>query len=185
MPFSSSDYGKAVEDILALDGHGARRMPLAAGKPFQPGITALAGKKAEDLFKGARSPEAALSGLYLYFCGYDQSHSLSQEIQTAEGSFWHAIMHRQEADPSNSAYWFRRVGQHPTFPQLQQAAEETLQQRPTSSFFLKSTWDPFTFIDFCEKARRDPGSPDEEIAMQIQLAEWQLLFDYCAKRVRP
>ncbi len=40
--------------------------------------------------------------------------------------------------------------------------------------------DPFAFIDFCEQARRRPGSESEQLALRIQLAEWQILFDYCA-----
>ena len=179
--FQSSVYGAKVEAILALEGRGARPMPLANGTPFRSGIDTLAKCKARDLFPDARSPEAALSGLYLYFCGYDASHSLSQEIPTAEGSFWHGIMHRQEPDPSNAAYWFRRVGQHPIFPSLREAAAAMVEQNGATKFHVKSTWDPFAFIDYCELARRKPGSTDEETAMAIQLAEWQLLFDYCAR----
>ena len=41
-------------------------------------------------------------------------------------------------------------------------------------------WNPMAFIDYCEEARTHPGSPDELLALDIQLAEWQLLFDYCA-----
>jgi hypothetical protein len=48
-------------------------------------------------------------------------------------------------------------------------------------FDTGAEWDPFAFIDFCESARKAGGSEQEVIAMQVQLAEWQLLFDYCAK----
>ena len=85
-------------------------MPLANGTIVRAGVDALSGKSASQLFPGAFSPEAALSGLYLYFCAYDQSHSISQDISSVEGSFWHGIMHRQEPDPGNAGYWFRRVG---------------------------------------------------------------------------
>ena len=73
---------------------------------------------ARTLPNDSYSPEAALSGLYLYFCAYDESQSLSQDISSPEGSFWHGIMHRQEPDPGNSGYWFRRVGQPPDLPSL-------------------------------------------------------------------
>jgi hypothetical protein len=49
---------------------------------------------------------------------------------------------------------------------------------------LGSTWDPFAFIEYCETARNRPGSREERIAMEIQLAEWQLLFDYCARQAQ-
>ena len=99
-------------------------MPLAHGKPVNVGVESLSAWSARKLFPDAFSPEAAISGLYLYFCAYDESHTISQEVETPEGSFWHGIMHRQEPDPGNAAYWFRRVGQHPIFPQLRDAAAE-------------------------------------------------------------
>jgi hypothetical protein len=83
-------------------------------------------------------------------------------------------MHRQEPDPANAGYWFRRVGSHPIFPALRDAASE-------SGFPVQDKWDPFAFIDYCEQARRRPGSIEENIAMAVQFAEWQLLFDYCAR----
>src|SRR5215208_1132858 len=118
MGFNPSDYGEEVRLILSLDGDGARPMPLAKGAPVRTGIAALSDKSAGQLFAGSYSPDAALSGLYLYFCAYDESHSLSQDISSPEGSFWHGIMHRQEPDPDNAGYWFRRVGNHPTFPAI-------------------------------------------------------------------
>jgi hypothetical protein len=175
MGFNPSDYGAEVQSILSLDGNGERAMPLANGPPVRAGIDAIAQHSAEDLFPDAFSPQAALSGLYLYFCAYDQSHAISQDIGTAEGSFWHGIMHRQEPDPENAAYWFRRVGQHPLFPRLRDRAEEL-------GLPMKNAWDPFRFIDFCERARQMPGSTDEQLAKAVQLAEWQLLFDYCARK---
>ena len=41
-------------------------------------------------------------------------------------------------------------------------------------------WTPEAFIDLCERARQSPGSELERQARAVQLAEWQLLFDYCA-----
>jgi hypothetical protein len=45
---------------------------------------------------------------------------------------------------------------------------------------LADRWEPLEFIDLCEKARREPGSELEMVAREIQRAEWQLLFHYCA-----
>ena len=45
------------------------------------------------------------TGLWLYHDGLDESHAISQELDTAEGSFWHAIMHRREPDASSWKYW--------------------------------------------------------------------------------
>jgi hypothetical protein len=173
-PFSSSAYGPAVAEILGLDGSGERLMPLAGGTCSSPEARErLSRTSARELFPQARAPEAALAGLYLYFSCLEECHGLAQEVGTAEGSYWHAVLHRQEPDAGNSAYWFRRAGPHPIFPALRDAAA-------ACGYPAGSDWDPFGFIDYCERARRRPGSAEERIAREVQRSEWQLLFDYCA-----
>ena len=39
-----------------------------------------------------------LAGLWLLHDFLDESHSLSQEVDTTTGSYWHGIMHRREPD---------------------------------------------------------------------------------------
>ena len=65
-----------------------------------------------------------IAGVWLLHDFLDESHTISQGIDTPSGSFWHAIMHRREGDFSNAKYWFRRVGQHPVFDALGQRAAE-------------------------------------------------------------
>ncbi|MBL8214602.1 MAG: hypothetical protein JNK87_28020 [Bryobacterales bacterium] len=174
MVFDSHAYGPAVAALLALDGDGERLMPLALGTcSSNEARRILHTAKAREWFPHSRAAEAAMSGLWLYFSCLDESHSLSQEIHTVEGSFWHGIMHRQEPDAGNSGYWFRRVGSHVVFPRLREAAAEL-------GYPAGSQWDPLAFIDYCEQARRRPGSETEQLALRVQRAEWQILFDYCA-----
>jgi hypothetical protein len=176
MNFDPSAYGPQVAAILALDGDGQRLMPLALGRcSSKAAYDRLRAGSPGRLFAGARSPEAAYAGLYLYFSCLDEAHTAAQEIPTAEGSFWHAIMHRQEPDAGNSGYWFQRVGAHPIFPALRDSATE-------AGVNLGPRWDPFAFVDYCERARRDAGSELEARALAVQRIEWQLLFDYCAAR---
>ena len=176
MQFDPQAYGEEVSAILALDGNGERLMPLAKGHCSSDGaLRLLAGSTAARLFPRARAPEAALSGLYLYFSCLDEAHSLAQDIDTPEGSFWHAIMHRQEPDPGNAAFWFRTVGAHPIFPALHEAAAGI-------GVEFGGLWDPFAFIDLCERARLQPGSDEERRALEVQRVEWQLLFDFCAAK---
>jgi len=163
-----------VAGILGLDGNGERLMPLAKGRcSSEQARQRLGEATASGLFPGSRAPEGALSGLYLYFSCIDEAHEIAQNIPTPEGSYWHAIVHRQEPDAGNSGYWFRNVGAHPLFPALRQAAAEL-------GVEFGPRWDPFKFIDLCEKARLRPGSIEERRALEVQRAEWQLLFDYCA-----
>jgi len=172
--FDASAYGEAVSSILALDGNGARLMPLAMGRCSREQVRALLQTKtARGLFPHARAPEAAMAGLYLYFSCMDEAHEIAQGVGSAEGSFWHAILHRQEPDAGNASYWFGRVGAHPIFPALRERAAAL-------GVDFGARWDPFAFIDLCEKARTKPGSAAEMQAMEVQRAEWQLLFEYCA-----
>ncbi len=173
--FRAIDYGSDVVRILNLSGAGQRIMPLAGSLGAMPEArNALRPFQGKDLFPHAHSPQGALSGLYLYFDCLDEGHAVAQNLDTADGSFWHGIMHRREPDAGNAAYWFRLVGKHPIFPALHEEAQRL-------RFNTGREWDPFEFIEFCEGARARPGSAEEEIALQIQLKEWQLLFDYCAR----
>ncbi|MCE9562448.1 MAG: hypothetical protein K8U57_10385 [Planctomycetes bacterium] len=108
------------------------------------------------------------SGLWLAFNFLDESHRISQDYEESTGNFWHAIMHRREPDPSNSKYWWRRVGVHPVFDQLR--------ERAASVGYAFTT--PEAFVDFCEKVR-DAGNADEELAKRVQATEWRLLFEWC------
>jgi hypothetical protein len=114
-------------------------------------------------------PPLLLAGLWLYFDFLDESHKISQDDESdPDRNFWHAIMHRREPDPSNSKYWWRRVGSHPVLQQLRESA-------PAIGYAYTT---PEAFVDFCERVR-GTGTPDEETAKRVQLLEWQLLFDHC------
>jgi hypothetical protein len=182
MHFDPSQYGSEVHSLLDLDGAGERLLPLEAGSCSSDSARQiLKTKSAAELFPEGRAPDAALSGLWLYFSCFTEAHQIAQDIESAEGSYWHGIVHRQEPDPGNAAYWFRRTGPHVIFPQLHAAAAGLMSGSPVH-FPLKESWDPFAFIEFCENARKQPGSNAERTAREIQRAEWQLLFDYCARR---
>ena len=185
MPFDSKMYGSRVAQILALDQNGNRLIPLGSGGCSPEVAHALLAKQnALDLFPHAHAPDAAVAGLWAYFSCFDQAHSIAQDIDTAEGSFWHGILHRQEPDPGNASYWFRQTGSHPVFADLAQAAVRICQKHPDVGFRTHGRWDPFAFIDFCEQARASSGADAERLALEIQREEWQLLFDYCARPLR-
>lgn len=184
MPFDFKAYGSRVAEILALDQDGNALIPLVSGRRSSNAQALLSIESASGLFPRARAPEAALAGLWLYFSGAEECHKIVQELASPEGSFWHAILHRQEPDAANSSYWFRTLGPHPIFPELNRRADEMARNHPDSGFSPGADWDPFQFIEYCELARTEPGSAKERAALEIQRAEWQLLFDYCASSTR-
>jgi hypothetical protein len=176
MAFDASAYGPAVQEILKLDGAGERLMPLTQGESFSEAARdAIRSAGVCGLFMGSRAPEAALAGLYLYFSCWDDAHETAQAIPTPEGSYWHAILHRQEPDDWNSGYWFRQLGRHAIFPKLAECASDFYEKPLTQ-------WDPIRFVELCANARQQPGSELERRALAVQRIEWQLLFDYCAAK---
>ncbi|HXS97066.1 MAG TPA: hypothetical protein VN736_20850 [Candidatus Limnocylindrales bacterium] len=165
MPFEAAAYGPQVAALLKLIDAGAKDRAAEAMRDA-----------AESLFERSRAPRAALAGLYLRAGSWKDAHETASGIETPDGSFWHAIVHREEPDPANSAYWFRQTGEHPVFPALAAAASET------GRFPRGAVWDPYKFIDLCESARKQPGSDLERTCNAIRQAEWELLFDWCARR---
>jgi hypothetical protein len=135
---------------------------------------------ARDLVPEAPDATAAMAGLWLYFSCFEEAHELVSKSESRECELWHAILHRQEPDAGNAAYWFRKVGTHPAYSKIAQAATRVVEKIPRAEFRL-GKWDPFAFIAFCERARTQPGSSQEQAALEIQRAEWQILFDYCAR----
>jgi hypothetical protein len=128
---------------------------------------------------------ACCAGLWLRFDFLDEAHSLSQAIESHEGNYWHAIMHRREPDFGNAKYWFRRVGAHAVHPALHVRAREVagLASLPGDARFLleQDAWDAFAFVDLCEIAL-DAAPPLHNLCKHVQLCEWELLFDYCYRR---
>jgi hypothetical protein len=152
------DYPAAVTALLAIE----HQTSLGPGAPDEP-------LRAKIRSACAGLPPACAAGLWLRFDFLDESHRISQEDEgNPERDFWHAIMHRREPDPSNSKYWWRRVGPHPVLEQLRERAPEV-------GYAYTS---PGAFVDFCERAR-GTGSADEATAKRVQELEWQLLFAWC------
>ena len=91
MPFDPQAYGPEVAKLLALDGDGQRLLPLVCNGS----ASRLRGLIRADLFQKARHPRGAHAGLWLYLSCVDASHEIAQADKSVEGSYWHAILHRQ------------------------------------------------------------------------------------------
>lgn len=149
-------FPPAVAELL-------RVLPLA---PLGPGTPNEAMRPALEALTDL--PATCRAGLWLAFDFLDESHRISQDVSTPDGSYWHAIMHRREPDAANSKYWWRQVGRHPVLELLTEHA-------PTLGYCFT---DPAAFVDYVEAVR----GGDESIARQVQALEWRLLFEYCHRR---
>jgi hypothetical protein len=166
--FNPSAYGPVFAPLL----DAGRLNELGPGTPVREMRERLESLDLDRAFasqpiRDRLMAQACLAGLWLLYDFLDDSHTISQEIRSNTGSYWHGIMHRREPDAGNAAYWFRRVGDHPVLSRLSEKATAL-------DFEYRN---PFTFIDFVERVR-DSGTPEEELARKLQRLEWQLLFDH-------
>ncbi len=138
--FRIDQYPAEVARILALEGGGSRLMPLVRGVG---GLAELRDTAMRETVKRLAVSESVKAGLYLYCSCWDEAHANADAVEDPDGYFWHAIVHRQEPDPANSAYWFRKAGDHPIFPKLAEEAAACGYQTGRTG----ETWDPFRFIE--------------------------------------
>ena len=40
---------------------------------------------------------------------WETAHRIAQDVETPDGAWVHAYLHRKEGDLSNAAYWYRRA----------------------------------------------------------------------------
>jgi len=167
-----NDYGPVFGELLNVD----RLRALDEGSPDEANRSRLDSLSVDKAFAHARVVDTKVdteyarcceSAIWLLYDFLDESHTISQGIETIEGSFWHAIMHRREGDFSNAKYWFRKVGRHPVYERL--AAEGS------------NDFDPYDFVDACQSALRSGGAAADR-CRQLQQREWELLFDFCYRQ---
>jgi hypothetical protein len=177
------DHGSVFTPLLSA----APLSELGPGTPDSAAISKLKRLSLDEAFAPRKIVDremasASLAGLYLLYDGLDESHTVSQSIETPTGGYWHGIMHRREPDYGNAKYWFRRVDNHPVFKSLAAAAREMAAadalDRAAQFLAEQTAWDPFRFVDLCEAVARGRSTSDM-LCRRIQRRECDLLFDYC------
>ena len=184
MDWDPHKYGPTIAGLLTP----ARDMPLDAGQANTAAKAQLDVDTA-TLFGGRRLGDNNAAGgchaaLWLYHDFLPESHRLSQQLDGADGSYWHGLMHRREGDFSNAKYWFRRVGAHPVFDAVIAAAGAArTEDDPARARMVAGadTWDPVAFIDLCAAAVGGETAL-QPFCRRVQQREWELLFDHCFDR---
>tara|TARA_B100000945_G_scaffold307763_1_gene296613 strand:+ start:42 stop:611 length:570 start_codon:yes stop_codon:yes gene_type:complete len=179
--FSTSKYGPVFETLIDT----SRIVAIDEGSANHDLYTALQAANINNGFTNAVVDQdfaaGCISAVWLWNDFLDESHTISQEVHTTTGSFWHGIMHRRECDYSNSKYWFRKVGYHEVFDLIAQQAVALAGGVDKYNLLDAGNWDPFGFVDLCQQAGRGNKSL-LTYCQAVTRVEWELLFDYCYSR---
>jgi hypothetical protein len=186
--FVTDDLSPFAQDVLKTDLKSAYTRLVVTG-PGNPQARSLLDQATpERMVTGAvasrEDARAMLAGLWLWHDWLDESHRISQELHSATGSFWHAIMHRREGDFSNSKYWYVRCADHPVLGMIYQNASATINPLPADKRLLRlvnMSWNPNAFVDLVQDVHDEPDEPLHRIAVSLQQLEWRMLFDHCTR----
>ncbi len=177
-----------VYEVRHLDAAAAYRELVVHGEGNPRAKQLLADATPEKLLmsppRHLDEARGLLAGLWLWHDWLDESHAISQGIESATGSFWHAIMHRREGDFSNSKYWYAKAKGHRILPAISARMSTLINPLPFDKSLLKLVhqgWSPEAFVDLVEEVNTMPDDPRREIVVALQQAEWRMLFDHCAR----
>jgi hypothetical protein len=184
----STEYSSAITDIIQKLETRQPLPPLAPEKEWDGAIVKqIQSASLDELFDGQTVKDtefgnAVKSGLLLWNDALDESHTISQQLNSKTGSYWHGIMHRREPDYSNSKYWFGRVGNHPVFPALRKRALDILADSNLPDYLEaiqeEENWDAYQFVDWCQAEAENGREQAIGFLQKVQIEEIKLLLDY-------
>lgn len=131
------------------------------------------------VFENSEAPrftrELSKAAVYLWHDHFDAAHEIAQDIENGDGSLLHGILHRRQPDFMNARYWFRRVGQHPSFDCVVgkvKVALLTLKMDVVAKQIMPNDkWHPLAFVDFLEDSIKRGDEAFDPLLRQIQAAE--------------
>ncbi len=117
--------------------------------PRQLGLPAQANRGADwELLRG---------GLFYAANDLERAHTIFQEIESAQGAYWHGMLHRREGDFPNALYWMRRAGR-------------------VQGISALADFSPAAFVLECEAAIRRSIEPQP--LLELQRREWEAMMNW-------
>jgi len=75
----------------------------------------------------AGQPSVLLALWWLRKGDWDKAHKLVQDLNSSDGAWVHAHLHRVEGDLGNASYWYRRAGKDAATNRLEDEWQELAQ----------------------------------------------------------
>jgi hypothetical protein len=186
-PTEPDDLSPLTATILRSAGPSPYHDLVLRGPTPEGARKALDGVRPEQLLSvpiaDADDAKAMLAGLWLWLGGLKEAHQIVQDIASPTGSFWHAIVHRLEADFGNSKYWYERCQDHRAMRMLGAVGDSLVGSAATDPLVgrvLDGGWNGPALVDLVERVVDSPTDPRYAAAVKLQQAEWQALFRHSA-----
>ncbi len=131
--------------------------------------------------------QCLLAALWLRHDYLNEAHELCQAVETPTGSWWHAILHRREGDFFNAKYWYARAAGHPAMAMVAAAMGNAVGGLPADKSLLRivsPSYNGAALVDLVQRVHKNQADPQYDLAVTLQLMEWQTLFDYGVRMAR-